>query len=146
MGSVGSERVVVAVEDGDCAGGDERVHGGGLLGVGADGEEALPLCVGGGGADAVGVIAVESGGGDLDGFDESRWIDAGLVHGGRGRDDGDDLDRVAGVGGDGGLGCGEVDGENLIDGEVLRGEDAIEAFEGEGAFAVEEIRDMGLAE
>ncbi|MCU1252957.1 MAG: hypothetical protein JWQ49_5986 [Edaphobacter sp.] len=146
MGPVGSERVVVAVEDGDCPGGDERVHGGGLLGVGADGEEALPLGVGGGGADAVGVIAVEAGGGDLDGFDNSRWRDAGLVHGGRGRDDGDDFDRVAGVGGDGGLGCGEVDGENLIDGEVLRGEDAIEAFEGEGAFAVEEIRDMGLAE
>jgi hypothetical protein len=43
MGAVGSERVVVAVEDGDGAGGDEGVHGGRLLGVGADGEEALPV-------------------------------------------------------------------------------------------------------
>ena len=82
MGAVGGERVVVAVEDGDSARGDEGGHGGGLLGVGADGEEALPLGVGGGGADAVGVIAVEPGGGDLDGFDDGRGGDSGLVHGG----------------------------------------------------------------
>jgi len=45
VGAVGGERVVVAVEDGDGAGRDERIHGGGLLGVGADGEEALPVGV-----------------------------------------------------------------------------------------------------
>jgi hypothetical protein len=65
------------------------------------------------------------------------------VHGGGGGDDGDDFDGVAGL--DGG-GSGEVERQDLIDGEVLRGEDAVEAFEGEGAFAVEEIRDVGLAE
>jgi hypothetical protein len=36
------------------------VHGGRLLGVGADSEKALPLSVGAGGADAIGVIAVET--------------------------------------------------------------------------------------
>ena len=125
MGAIGGKRVVVAVEDGDGAGGDEGVHGGGLLGVGADGEEALPVRVGGGGADAVGEIAVQAGGGDLDGFDDGRGGDAGLVHGGGGGDDGDDLDGVAGVGGNGGLGGGDLEREDLIDGEVLRGEDSV---------------------
>ena len=32
----------------------------------------------------------------------------------------------------------------MVDGELLRGEDAIEAFEGEGSAAIEEVRDMGL--
>jgi len=45
--AVGGEGVVMAVEDSDGAGRDEGIHGGGLLGVGADGEEALPLGVGG---------------------------------------------------------------------------------------------------
>jgi hypothetical protein len=149
VGAVGGERVVVAVEDGDGAGGDERVHGGGLLGVGADGEEALPVGVPVRGADAVGVIAVEAGGGDLDGFDDGCGRDAGIVHGGGGRDDGNDLGEVAGRGGDGGLRGGEgvdFEGEDLVDGEVLGGEDTVEAFEREGAFLVEEVRDVGLSE
>ena len=47
MGAVRSEGVVVAIEDGDGDGGEKRVHGGGLLRVGADGEEALPVGVAG---------------------------------------------------------------------------------------------------
>jgi hypothetical protein len=47
VGAVGGEGVVVAIEDGDGAGGDERVHGGGLLGICPDGEEALPVGVAG---------------------------------------------------------------------------------------------------
>jgi hypothetical protein len=42
--------------------------------------------------------------------------------------------------------CVEIDWEDLIDGEVLRGEDAVEAFEGEGSFAIEEVGDVGLLE
>jgi hypothetical protein len=103
VGAVGGEGVVVTVEDCDGSGRDEGVHGGGLLGVGANGEETLPLGVRGGGADAVGVIAVEAGGGDLDGFDDGRGGDTGFVHGGGGGDDGDDLDGVAGLSRDGGL-------------------------------------------
>jgi hypothetical protein len=45
-----------------------------------------------------------------------------------------------------GSGGGELEREDLVDGEVLRGEDAVEAFEGEGAFAVEEVGDVRLAE
>jgi hypothetical protein len=143
MGAVGGERVVVAVEDGDGSGGDEGVHGGGLLGVGADGEEALPVGVFGGGA---GAVVVQAGGGDLDSFDDGRGEDAGFVHGGGGGDDGDDLGGIAGVSGNGGLCRGEVEGQDLVDGEVLRGEDTVEAFEREGAFAVEEVGDVGLPE
>ena len=141
MGAVGGERVVVAVEDGDGTGGDEGVHGGGLLGVGTDGEEALPVGMFGGRA---GAVVVQAGGGDLDGFDDGGWGDAGLVHGGGGGDDGNDLYGFAGLGGDGRVGGGEVERQNLVDSEVLRGEDAVEAFEGERAFAVEEVRDVGL--
>ena len=107
------------------------MHGGGLLGVGADGEEALPVSVGGGGA---GAVVVEAGGGDLDGFDDGSGRDAGLVHGGGRGDNRNDFGWVAGLGG--GLRGGEVERKDLIDGEVLRGEDAVEALEGERAFAI----------
>ena len=118
VGSVGGEGVVVAVEDGDGAGRDEGVHGGGLLGVGADGEEALPVGVAGGSADAVGVIAVQAGGGDLDGFDDSCGRDSGFVHGGGGGDYRNDLYGFTGLGWDGRVGGGEVERQNLVDGEV----------------------------
>jgi hypothetical protein len=142
VGAVGGQRVVVTIEDGNGAGGDERVHGGGLLGVGADAEEALPMSVFGRGA---GAVVLQAGGGDLDGFDDGCSGDAGLIHGGGGRDDGDDLDGVAGLDGDGGLGGGEVERQDLVDAEILRGEDAVETFEGKRAFTVEEVRDVGLA-
>lgn len=146
VGAIRSERVVVTVENGDGSGRDEWVHGGGLLGVCADGEEALPMGVRGGGADAIGVIAVETGGGDLDCFDDGGGGNPGFIHGGRGRDDGNDLDWIAGLGGDGRL-CGrQVDGEDLVDGEILGGEDAVETVEREGAFPVEEIRNMRLGQ
>jgi hypothetical protein len=110
-----------------------------LLGVGADGEEALPVGVANGGA---GAVVVEARGGDLDGFDDGGRGDAGLVHGGGGGDYGDDLDGVTGLDG----GCsGEVEREDLVYGEVLGGEDAVEAFEGESSFAVEEVGDVGLS-
>lgn len=34
----------------------------------------------------------------------------------------------------------------MIDGDVLGGKNAVEAFEGEGAFSVEEVRNMGLGQ
>ena len=50
MGPVRGQGVVVAVEDGDGSGGDEGLHCSGLLGIGADGDETLPVRVLGGGA------------------------------------------------------------------------------------------------
>jgi hypothetical protein len=143
MGAVGGKGVVVAIEHGDCAGGDERIHGGGLLGVGADGEEALPMGVFGG---RTGAVIVQAGGGDLDGFDDGRGGDAGFIHGSGGRDDGHDLDGVAGRNRERGLRRGEIERQDLVDGEVLRGEDAVETFEGKGAFAIEEVGNVGLLE
>jgi hypothetical protein len=141
VGAVGGEGVVVAIEDGDGSGSDEGLHGGGLLGVGADGEEALPAGVGGRGAGAVGMIAVKARGGDVDGLDDGGGGDVGFVHGDGGRDDGDRFYGVAGLELGGGL---EIEREKLVDGDVLGGENAVEAFEGEGTFAVEEIGDVGL--
>jgi len=141
VGAVGRERVVVSVEDGDGSRGDEGVHGGGLLGVGTDGEEALPVDVAGGGT---GAVVVQAGGGDLDGFDDGGGGDAGLVHGGGGRDDGDDFDGVAG--GDGSGGGGEVEREDVFDVEMLGGEDAVEAFEREGTLVVKEVGNVGLGQ
>jgi len=127
----------VAIEYGDGAGGEERVHGGRLLGVCANGDEPLPVSKFGGGT---GAVIVEAGGGDLKGLYDGRGRDAGVVHGSRWRDDGDGLDGIAHLDGRRWLDCrGEVEGQDLIDGEVLGGEDAIEAFEGECALAVEEV-------
>jgi len=66
-----------------------------LLGVGADGEEALPVGMPGGGA---GAVVVKAGGRDLNGFDDGGGWDAGVVHRGGGGDDGDDFDGIAGFG------------------------------------------------
>ena len=79
----------------------------------------------GGGA---GAVVVQAGGGDLDGFDDGGRGDAGLVHGGGGGDHGDDLDGTAGLGRDGGLRGSDVQRQDLVDGEILRGEDAVETF------------------
>ena len=145
MGAVRGQRVVVAVQDGDGSGREQRVHRGGLLGVCADGEEALPMGVSGGGA---GAIVVEPGDGDVDGLDDGGGGDSRLIHGSGGGDDGDGFDGVAGLRrrGSGGVACAEGEGQDLVDGEVLRGQDAVEALEGEGAFVVEKVRDVGLLE
>jgi hypothetical protein len=103
VGAVRGEGVVVAIENGDGAGGKERVHGGGLLGVGADGEKALPMGVFGGGA---GAIVVKARGGDLDGFDDGSGWDDGVVHGCRGGDDRDNFNGIAIF--DGGRSCVSV--------------------------------------
>ena len=141
VGAVGGQGVVVAVEHGDGSGGEEGFHGGGLLGVGANGQKALPVGVAGGRA---GAIVVEARGRDLNGFDDGCGGDAGFVHGGGGGDDGDDFNGFAGLRGS--SSGGEVEREDLVYGEVLGGEDAIEAFKGEGSFAVEEVGDVGLLE
>lgn len=143
MGSIGGEGVVMTIKDGDGSGRDEGLHGGGLLGIDADGEEALPVCLFHGRA---GAVVLEAGGGNRDGFDDGGERDVGVVHGGGGRDDGDGLDGIS----QGGLGgvdvrCEEVWWEELVDGDVLGGENAVQAFEGEGSPAIEKIRDMGLS-
>ncbi len=133
----------MAVEDNDCAGGDEGLHGGGVSGIGAQGEEAMPvgLVLG-----APGAIFVEPRRGDGDALDDGMGGDDGVVHGDGGGDERDRLD-LALVRWDG---CGlKVDcagRQDLGDGEVLGGEDAVETVEGEGPFAIEEVRDMCLAE
>jgi hypothetical protein len=44
VGAVRRKRVVVAIEDDDGPGSDHGIHCDNLLGVGADGEESLPVC------------------------------------------------------------------------------------------------------
>jgi hypothetical protein len=111
------------------------------LGIGADGEKALPMGVLRVGART---IVLKPGGGDVNGLDDRAGTDLGFVHSGRGRDDGDCVD---GIGGGRGVGCGEeLKRHDLIDGELLRGEDAVEAFERKSALAIEEVGDMGLSE
>ena len=131
----------MTVEDGDGSGGDQGLHCSGLLGVCTDGQEALPVDVFGGGT---GAVVVQAGGGDLNGFNDGGRGDAGVVHGGRGRDDGDDLRWVAT--GRGWGGGSELEGEDLVYGEVLRREDAVEPLEGERTLPIEEVGDVGLLE
>ena len=67
VGSIESKRGVVSVEQDDGTEGYERLHGGGLLGIGADGDEPAPvlLCRG-----AAGAVFIENGGGYRDCFDD----------------------------------------------------------------------------
>lgn len=143
VGAVGGEGAVVAIEYGDGAGGENGVHGGGLLGVDADGEEALPVSAEGMGA---GAVALEARGRDLDGLHNAAGWSVGEVHGDGGRDDGDKLHGVAGSRGVTGMqglasvkieadaevvACLNFERQKFVDGEVLRGEDAVEALERE---------------
>jgi hypothetical protein len=53
VGPVRRQRVVVTIQYNDSPGGDHGVHGGGLLSVRSDGEEALPVYALQGGAGAI---------------------------------------------------------------------------------------------
>jgi hypothetical protein len=65
---------------------------------------------------------------------------------------GDDGNLLTGLGGDGGSGCGDggdgsdLEGKDLLDAEVLGGEDAIQALERKRALAIEEVGDVGLGQ
>ena len=130
----------MAVEDDKRPRLQQWLHRGGLLGIRANGDEALPFGVLPSGA---GAIVAQPGGGDLEGLDDGGGGDACLVHSGGGRDDRNNLHGVAGkFGGDG----VEFQRQNLLHGKALRGKDTVEAFEREGAFTVEEVGDVRLLE
>ena len=136
-GAEGRQRDVVAIEDDEGAALKERGHGSRLLGVDADGDEALPVGAQGDGAR---MAAIEAAGGEVKRFDDGGRSYPGLGEGGCGGDDGNPLDGVGG----GGRG-GEIDRQELIDGELLCLKHPIEAFERQGAAAIEEVRDVSLA-
>lgn len=66
-GAEGGERDVVAIEDDDGSAGEKGGHGGGLFGIDADREKALPIGTAGGGA---GGTALETGGGEVERLDD----------------------------------------------------------------------------
>ena len=124
----------------DGPGGDHRIHGGSLLCICADGEEALPVCALRGWP---GAIVLELGCGDVNGLNDRSRSDLGFIHRSGRRDDGDCFD---GIGRRARRRCAELKGHDLIHREVLSGEDAVEPVERKGAFAVEEVGDVSLAE
>ena len=138
-GSIGSKRGVVAVKNGEVAAAQQRAHRASLLCINSNGYETLPFGTGGGDARAG---AIQPGCGQVKRLDDGRCRDTHLSHGRRGRDDWDDLDRVGSAGE--GL-SRDFNRDELVDGEALRLKDAIQAFEREGATAIEEVRDMRLA-
>lgn len=134
------ERGVVAVNDDNGADGEQRVHGFGLFAVKRDGDVALPV-------DALrcgtGTVVAETGGGQAKAVG-AIVLDGGTMQNFGGRSDGDE-------GGFRGAGRktaieGVFKGDDLLDGDILRGEDAVKAFEGEEAAAVEDVGDVGLTE
>ncbi len=139
-GAVVGERGVVTIDDDDRAGGEEGFHGGGMGSVEDDGDVALPVGALGGRART---IVSQTGRGQLQEAG-ATGLDAGLIEyrGGRGDGNNDCLwgaEEVVAV-------QGSFRGDDLLDGEVLGGEDAIEAFEGEEATTVEDVGDVSLAE
>ena len=141
---VGCERGVVTVDDDDGTWGQKRLHRGGLLDIGADGDEALPVGAFAGGS---GAVAVERRGRDGQGFDDRGGADTGIVHGDGCGDDGNCFDGVSGHGDCGRCGRGrETKREELINRDALGEQNAVEAFEGQRAPAVEEVGNMRLLE
>lgn len=86
-GLVGSEGVVVAVDDGDGAWPENRVHGPGLGGGETDGKKALPIAAG---ESAARSKLIEDSGGQVDELEDRALIDDGRVQRGGVGDEGDD--------------------------------------------------------
>ena len=127
----------MAVDDDDGSLGQERGHGGGLLGVHTYSNKTLPVFAGGRGA---GAVFEQARGGEGDAFDYGGGGHFGLLGGDRW---GDERDGLGGIG-ERSAGGGKIEGKNLLNGEFLGDEDAIEAFEREGSFAIEEVGDVSL--
>ncbi len=140
MGAVRRERIVMTIQYDDGSRNDHRLHGGGLLFVGAYSKEALPPCALQG---WTGVVVLEPGHGDMNGFDDRSRPNLGFIHCGRRRYNGDGIDRI---GRRRGRRRAELKGHYLIHGEVLRCEDAVKPVERQGTFSIEEIGDVGLTE
>lgn len=133
---IGSERVVVPVNDNDRARAENRMHGRGLRRGEADGEEALPVAAGEG---AAGAQIFERTGGQMDEFE-----DGALMGDGRMESSGLGNERNDGDKGRGGLESGARGfRQNVVDAEGLCGEHAIERGEAEASLAVDEIGKMG---
>ena len=130
----------MAIQDDDGPGSDHGIHCDNLLGVGADGEESLPVCALQGWA---GAIFLQAGRGDVNGLNDRSGADLGFIHRGGRRDN---RDFFNGIGRRRRGGCTEFKGHDLIHREVLSGEDAVEPGEREGALAIEEVRDVCLTE
>ena len=119
------------------------MHGGGIMGVGLDEDEAVP---GGPVADDVGFELAEKGLLELEDVFDVHAGDEGQGGGGGGVGEEDVVELVAAGGKDGGALVDFGGIEQVEDGEVLDLEDLVHAFNAEAAFAVEEIGDMGLLE
>jgi hypothetical protein len=135
----GDERVVVAVNDDDVVGGEQRLHGAGLAGCEADGDEAFPIA--GAGRLTAGEVA-QGPGGELEAVGPGVGVEGGVVESGGLRDEGD---RVRGRGRASRLRC-DGGGEEIFHAESESGENAVKSCEAEAAPGVEEVGDVGLLE
>lgn len=79
----------------------------------------------------------------MNGLNDRSGADLGFIHRGGRRDNRDFFNEI---GRRRRGGCSEFKGHDLIHREVLSGEDAVEPVEREGALAIEEVRDVCLAE
>ncbi len=140
-GAVGLEGGEVAIEEEGGAGGGARGHGGGVVCVHLDEHEAAPF---GAGGVAIGAEAFEEGFFEFEEVANVVLGDAGAGGGDGGVDEEDVVELAVGGGEDGGAFVDFGGVEEVEDGEFEDGEDAVEAFEGEGAFFVEEVGDVGL--
>jgi hypothetical protein len=134
--AVVGERGVVAIHNDGGTGGEERFHGRGLVGIERDGEVALPVGALGRWA---GAIFAQARGRKMEN-PGAIGENAGVMQDSGGRGDGND----------GCLWSGEAvgdafEGDELLDGDILGGEDAVKAFDGEEAAAVEDVGDVSLA-
>ena len=137
-GPVGGQRGVEAVQHGQRVGLDEGVHGGGVSICHADGDEALPGTAGLGAADAE---VAEGVGGQMKLLKRGGGADVRLKDGAGVGDDGDAGDVFV-DGGELKLGGG---GQQISDGQVLDGEDAVQRFKGKLSALTEKVRQMRLS-
>ncbi len=141
--AIGSQGVVVAVEEKGCAGEHAGKHAHAFAGVNFDNDKTLP-CI----AVAFDVFAeaTEESFFEFQDFFHVHVHDERFLSGHLGVGDDDALEFV-GAGGEDRRALVDFGGvEQVEHGDVLHGENLVHAFEAQSALAIEEVRDMGLLE
>lgn len=130
---VGGEGIVVAVEENASAGQETGIHAHAFAGAGLDEDETLP-----GGAAAVhgGLLALEKLFAHFEHGEQVLAGEARLEGGGVGVHQGDVFKFILAGRNDGGITVDFVGIEQIEDGKMLHGEDAVEGAEAQASFRI----------
>ncbi len=137
------QRIVVPINHNGCVRLDDRLHASGMLGIGSDSYKTLPRetsrCRMGAGKMKDGVRNIQH-------FEDSGWRNARLRHSRSVGNDRDNLHERSRNGIQRWWSRHFLGGQKVEDGKMLCRQHTIHAVEAQRPLAIEEVRDVGVAE